>query len=93
MSAGVPVLALSAMGTTDILGPRRGCLVPPDDAEAFGLALAQYFSHPEGWDELREEARHYALEWSDGAMAARLADLYRQRVAATPAIAAVPVGA
>jgi glycosyltransferase involved in cell wall biosynthesis len=92
MAAGVPVLALSAMGTTDILGPRRGCLVPPEDPEAFGLALAQYFSHPEGRDQLREEARNYALEWSDGAMAARLGNLYRQLATAPPATAALPVG-
>ncbi|EKE17713.1 MAG: hypothetical protein ACD_10C00309G0006, partial [uncultured bacterium] len=29
------------------------------------------------WRHLREEAPVYAQEWSDGAMAARLANLYR----------------
>lgn len=77
MAAGLPVIALSAMGTTDILGAGRGCIVPPDDTAAFGHMLAHFFNHRPVWGHLQREARDYAQEWSDAAMAERLASLYR----------------
>jgi 1,2-diacylglycerol 3-alpha-glucosyltransferase len=77
MAAGVPVIALSAMGTTDILGAGRGCIVPPDDEIAFGRTLAHFLRHPQVWTHLRREATDYAQEWSDAAMAERMATLYR----------------
>lgn len=82
MAAGLPVIGLAAMGTTDILAPGRGCFVPPDHPQAFGAMLAHFFNHPQAWAHLGAEARAYAEEWSDGAMAARLATLYRQLAAA-----------
>lgn len=78
MAAGLPVIALSAMGTADILGAGRGCLVPPDDVTAFGQMLAHFFNHRPVWQHLSREARAYAGEWSDSAMAERMASLYRQ---------------
>lgn len=77
MAAGLPVIALSAMGTADILRAGRGCIVPPDDEVAFGQMLAHFFNHAAVWEQLRAEARQYAAEWSDSAMAERLASLYR----------------
>lgn len=78
MAAGLPVVALAAMGTKDILAAARGCLVPPDDPAAFGEILADFLNHQEGRPRLRREAQAYAAEWSDAAMAARLAGLYRR---------------
>ncbi len=40
MAAGLPVVALSEMGTTDILAPGRGAFSPPDDPKAFGESVA-----------------------------------------------------
>lgn len=77
MAAGLPVIALSAMGTTDILGAGKGCIVPPDDPVAFGHMLAHFFNHRPVWGHLRREAGEYAREWSDAAMAERMASLYR----------------
>lgn len=77
MAAGLPVIALSAMGTADILASGRGCLVPPDDPQAFGEVLGQVLAHRAAWAHLGPAARTYAGEWSDAAMAARLADFYR----------------
>lgn len=77
MAAGLPVMALSAMGTGDILGPGRGGIVPPDDVAAFGQALADFFVHRPAWAYLGAEARAYAQTWSDRAMAAMLATHYR----------------
>lgn len=78
MAAGVPVVALSEMGTTDILAPGRGAFSPPPDVRAFGEALGQVLGQPTAWIHLREEAPRYAAEWTDVAMAERLASLYRQ---------------
>ncbi|MGE5491873.1 MAG: glycosyltransferase [Actinomycetota bacterium] len=76
MAAGLPVIALSAMGTSDILDPGRGCFSPPDDPVKFGATLALFLNQREAWDELGRDAAAYAAEWSDGAMACRLAELY-----------------
>ena len=77
MAAGLPVIALAEMGTTDILAPGRGAVSPPPDAKIFGDTLADCFNCPTAWQPRRAEARLYAGEWSDTAMAARLAALYR----------------
>jgi glycosyltransferase involved in cell wall biosynthesis len=80
MAAGVPVIALSEMGTTDILAPARGAFSPPNDPRAFGEVLGQFLKHPEAWRHLNDEAPIYAQEWTDVAMAERLARLYRELV-------------
>lgn len=78
MAAGLPVIALADMGTTDILAPGRGAISPPAEPQAFGEALADFLNRPSAWRHLRREAPTYAAEWSDAAMAARLAVLYRE---------------
>jgi glycosyltransferase involved in cell wall biosynthesis len=77
MAAGLPVMALSAMGAKDILAPGLGCITPPDDSTAFGQTLAHFFCQREAWSHLADDARRYAHSWSDVAMAERLASLYR----------------
>jgi len=77
MAQRCPVVALSVMGTADILEPRRGCRIAPEDPARFADVLVQLLRDPEGCLKLGEEARAYALEWSDKEMARRLADLYR----------------
>jgi glycosyltransferase involved in cell wall biosynthesis len=76
MAAGLPVIALSAMGTSDILDPGRGCFSPPDDPVKFGATLALFLNQRDAWDEVGRDAATYAAEWSDCAMAGRLAELY-----------------
>lgn len=87
MAAGLPAIALAEMGTVDILAPGRGALSPPDDPQAFGEVLGHYLRRPESWQHLRDAAPVYAREWSDAAMAARLAVVYRDLVAAKTAAA------
>ena len=81
MAAGLPVIALSAMGTADILVNAGGALVPPDDPAAFGDALGSFLTQWESWRDHAEQARRTALAWSDTAMAARLAQCYRESLA------------
>ena len=77
MAAGLPVVALAEMGTVDILGSGRGCRVPPGEPGAFAAALADCLKQPALRQQLGHEASVLAAEWSDQAMAARLAALYR----------------
>ena len=91
MAAGLPVVALAAMGTLDILGARRGALVPDDHPDAFAQMLRRLLGDTALHARLSTEARAYAAEWSDDKLAGRLADLYRQlvagrRAAPTPAL-------
>jgi glycosyltransferase involved in cell wall biosynthesis len=76
MAAGLPVIALAEMGTVDILAPGRGAFTPPADPEAFGEVLGHFLARPQAWRHLAEAAPVYAGEWSDVAMARRLAGLY-----------------
>jgi glycosyltransferase involved in cell wall biosynthesis len=85
MAAGLPVVALSEMGTTDILEAGRGSISPPAIPQVFGETLAHVLNHPSAWQHLGDDAAQYAREWSDVAMAGRLAELYRRM--ATPEIA------
>lgn len=78
MAQRCPVLGLSAMGTADILEPRRGCRIAPDDVAGFARALIDLLGDVAARARLGDEAQAYAREWSDQALARRLADLYRQ---------------
>ncbi|HEX5637022.1 MAG TPA: glycosyltransferase, partial [Gammaproteobacteria bacterium] len=80
MAMGCPVLALAEMGTVDILQPQRGCLIGGNNPVEFAASLNQLINDPESRKRLSAEARSYAAEWSDAAMAERLALVYRQLV-------------
>lgn len=80
MAAGLPVFALSHMGTSSIVEPRRGAVVAPEDVEAFGKELAELISDRPRLTRLTSEARQYSLEWSAPERARQLADLYRSLV-------------
>lgn len=81
MASGLPVVALAAMGTHDILAAGRGTIAPPDDPEAFSDALVGLLSDPTRRQRMSADARAHASEWADEAMACRLAALYRQLAA------------
>ena len=80
MAAGLPVVALAEMGTIDILGARRGALVPDDNPYAFAQSLLRLLGDDELRGQLAAAGRAYAAQWSDDRLAARLADLYRRIV-------------
>ncbi len=77
MAQRCPVVGLSVMGTADILEPRRGCRVAPDDPAGFARAMVELLNDPVTLMRLGEQARAYAREWSDQALADRLAEIYR----------------
>lgn len=77
MAMGLPVVALSVMGTRDLLDGDRGCIVPDDDPKDFGNRLAGLLADPARRSHLAGQAREVAQEWSDMAMTMRLRTLYR----------------
>jgi glycosyltransferase involved in cell wall biosynthesis len=76
MAAGLPVVALAAMGTIDILGARRGALVPEDNPANFALSMVAVLRSNELRRRLTREGQDYANEWSDHRLADRMAKLY-----------------
>jgi glycosyltransferase involved in cell wall biosynthesis len=81
MAMGLPVVALAAMGTCDILAPGRGCLVPDDNVAAFAEATVKVLEDNALRQRLADEARDYAREWADDHLAGRLAALYGELAA------------
>ncbi|MDP2810373.1 MAG: glycosyltransferase [Rhodocyclaceae bacterium] len=80
MAAGLPVFALAAMGTRDIVEPQRGAVIAPDDPAAFGNGLATLIGNRYRLDTLSAEARDHALEWAAPERARQLVGLYRSLV-------------
>lgn len=81
MAVGLPVVSTAVMGTRDIVGPRRGALVPDDDEQAFASDVVRLIADPELRRALSLEARAYAREWHADALARRMAELYAEVVA------------
>jgi len=77
MAAGVPVYAFAAMGTCDIIEPRRGALPAPQDAAEFAAGLTDLVGDAPLLASLGQEGRRFAAEWSAPQRAQQLADLYR----------------
>ncbi|MFN3884042.1 MAG: glycosyltransferase [Rhodocyclaceae bacterium] len=77
MASGLPVLAISALGTREIVEPRRGALPAPEDAAGFGAALAALIADPPRRRAMALAARDFACEWTTHACARRLAEVYR----------------
>ena len=80
MAAGLPVVALAAMGTTDILAAERGARIAPDSPAGFAEVVEDVIANGRLRKQLAAEARCYAREWADTLMAERLAALYRRQL-------------
>jgi glycosyltransferase involved in cell wall biosynthesis len=82
MACGVAVVALSTMGTADILKARRGSVTARDDVRDFAAEVVALLRDPERRERLGREGRAFAQEWSASAMAERMLDLYTDVCAA-----------
>lgn len=78
MALGVPVISTAVMGTRDIVGPKRGALVPQDDEADFARNIVMLMNDPPLRARLGAEGRAYAAEWNAGALAGRLANAYQE---------------
>ncbi|WP_006787890.1 glycosyltransferase [Thiorhodospira sibirica] len=82
MAAGVPVVALSIMGTRDILEPGLGALVAQDDEADFARQVLTLLQDRALRERLSHEARDYATRWSVPHTAQQTLAVYAQCVAA-----------
>ena len=77
MAQRCPVVGLSIMGTADILEREQGCRIAPDEPAGFARVMVDLLNDAVARIRLGDEARAYAREWSDQALAERLAGLYQ----------------
>lgn len=78
MAVGLPVVSTAVMGTRDILAPKRGALVAPDDLQGFADSLVRMLTDRELRTRLAVDAPHYAREWAADIMAERLLSFYTE---------------
>lgn len=76
MALGVPVVALAAMGTTDVLREGQGALIAPDDVEGFAGRVGTLLGDRELARRLGESGRLYVRGWSAEACAERVLAQY-----------------
>lgn len=85
LALGVPVVSTAVMGTADVLREARGAIVAPEDDVAFAAAALRVLRDPALRARLSAAGPGDAAQWSAGALAARLADLYRDLATANGA--------
>jgi glycosyltransferase involved in cell wall biosynthesis len=85
MALGLPVISTAVMGTRDIVGPKRGALVPDDDEADFAEHVVRLMRDGDLRARLAEEGRAYVCEWHAGALARKLFATYQEVVATNPA--------
>src|SRR5262245_3759247 len=77
MAQGVPVISTAHMGTIDILGPGRGCVVVEEHEQKFAAEVVRLTRDALLRKRLGREAQAYAATWSAREQAGRLLELYR----------------
>lgn len=78
MAQGVPVVSTAHMGTIDILGPGRGCVVVEEQEHKFAAEVIRLMGDALLRKRLGRDAQAYAATWSAREQAARLVELYRE---------------
>lgn len=77
MAQGVPVVSTAHMGTIDILGPGRGCVVAEEHEHQFAAEVIRLMEDALLRKRLGRDAQAYAATWSSREQAGRLLQLYR----------------
>lgn len=78
MAQGVPVVSTAHMGTIDILGPGRGCVVVEEHEHLFAAEIVGLLKDAVTRKRLGRDAQAYAATWSSHELAIRLVQLYRE---------------
>ena len=78
MALGVPVISTAVMGTRDVVGPRRGALVPQDDVADFAAHIVTLLDNPGLRQRLSEDGRSYVREWHADALAHKLVAAWQE---------------
>ena len=89
MALGLPVISTAVMGTRDIVGPKRGALVPEDNEADFAEHIVRLMRDGDLRTRLAEEGRVFVHEWHADALARKLVVTYQDVVDAYQARRAV----
>lgn len=84
MAAGLPVLAIPALGAAGIVSPQRGAVPGADEVPAFAEQLVQLLDQPQRLAQLAQDAVVFAREWDAASQASKLAGLYRSLIERRP---------
>lgn len=76
------VVSTAVLGTASILKPGCGAVVAPEDVPVFATAVVGVLADRQGAAQLGEQAREYAHGWASSRLAARMAALYSDLIAA-----------
>jgi glycosyltransferase involved in cell wall biosynthesis len=76
LALGVPVVALAALGTREIVLPGRGACAAPDDVAGFAALVAELMRDPDRRRRMAQDGPAFAAEWDTRAIARRLLGLY-----------------
>ena len=76
MALGVPVVSTAVMGTIDILEPRKGALIAPEEPVAFANQVQRLLENVFLREKLSKEAVQYVKSWTARVMAEKMAALY-----------------
>ncbi len=91
MALGVPVVSTAVMGTIDILTPRRGALVSPEEPQIFADNVKRIIENPFLRERLSKEAKQYVQNWTAPTMAQQMAAFYDSLVPSNTASEIEPV--
>lgn len=78
MAQARPVVSTACLGTRSVLTEKSGACVAEEDAAQFAAAVAAVLQDPARARSMGEAGIAWAREWSSLALAARMADLYRE---------------
>jgi hypothetical protein len=91
LALGVPVVALAALGTREIVLPERGARAAPDEPAGFAGIVAGLLADAALRDRMATEARAFAAEWDIRNVSHRLVALYESLRSAHPGRPPAPV--
>lgn len=80
LAAGLPVVAVDASGTRDILTDGEQGFLVPDDAEALAASINRLLESPDRLEKFKENALAKAREYDQRDCARRLIEVYDQAV-------------
>ncbi|MBE0669224.1 MAG: glycosyltransferase family 4 protein [Anaerolineales bacterium] len=80
LAAGLPVVAVDADGTRDILTDGEQGFLVPDDAEALAASINRLLESPDRLEKFKENALGKAMEYDQKNCAKRLIEVYDQSI-------------
>ncbi|MDR2210068.1 MAG: glycosyltransferase [Spirochaetaceae bacterium] len=78
MLSGVPVVAIGAMGTVQLMEGNQGGFMVGNDTEEFKARVLQLLEDEDLYRRKSEEARRHAQKWTIGCLTEQLIEIYRE---------------